>query len=290
MRIIKLAVAQYSCSNDRQHNLNQGLELISRAAEMGADLVVLPELFEYPYFCHTQNPDYFQYAESIPSPTTKELAHLARAHRMIIATTIFEKRAAGIYHNTAVVMDKNGELAGVYRKMHIPQEPHYHEKFYFTPGEEGFHVIETESVKIGVLICWDQWFPEAARLLALNGAELLVAPTAIGWDRQESEKQQTQQYAAWTDIQRSHAIANALPVAVSNRVGVEASNLPQTEFWGGSFIVGPQGELLVQAEKDVGITVAEIDLDQTTTLRQTWPFMRDRRIDCYQGLLQRFNT
>jgi len=292
--MIRLAVVQHACDWRTDNNLQTSLDSIEQAASMAADIVLLPELSCYPYFCITENTQYFRFAETIPGPMTQALSDAARKHKLIIITTLFEKRTSGIYHNTAVVIDTYGDIAGQYRKMHIPDDPGFHEKFYFTPGDQGFVPIDTTIARLGVLVCWDQWYPEAARLMALNGAELFLIPSAIGWDVHDDKEEQDRQRDAWITVQKGHAIANVLPLAVSNRIGTETNpedSSLQTRFWGSGFITGQQGERLAQASTDRHeIICADIDLDKTEAIRQIWPFFRDRRIDHYQDLLKRFNN
>ena len=257
-------------------------------ASQGAKLIVLPELHDTPYFCQTEDITHFSLAQSIPGPTTAYLSQLAKQHQCVIVGSIFEKRAKGLYHNTAVVLDTDGEIAGIYRKMHIPDDPGFHEKYYFAPGDLGFCPIQTSLGKLGVLVCWDQWFPEAARAMALQGADMLIYPTAIGWDPRDNDDEQQRQLQAWQLIQQSHAVANGIPVISANRVGHETDPSYQTEgiaFWGNSFIAGQQGELLVKGNNNTSaLLLADVDLSRTDNVRQTWPFLRDRRIDAYQSL------
>jgi N-carbamoylputrescine amidase len=265
---------------------------IREAAAGGAHLVLLQELHNSAYFCQTEDPACFDLAESIPGPSTERLGALAGELGVVIVGSLFERRAPGLYHNTAVVLDSDGQLAGVYRKMHIPDDPGYYEKFYFTPGDLGFEPIETSVGRLGVLVCWDQWYPEAARLMALAGAEILLYPTAIGWDPDDDPEEQTRQREAWVAIQRSHAIANALPVAACNRIGFEPDPSGATagaHFWGHSFVFGPQGEILAQAgDETPEILFARIDPARTEQVRRLWPFLRDRRIDAYGDLVRRY--
>ena len=287
----KVAVVQHACNQDYQHNLDNSINGILEACKQGAEIVLLPELNCLPYFCVNEEVRNFDLAETIPGPTTETLGKIAKENNVIIITSIFEKRAKGLYHNTAVVMDKDGSLAGTYRKMHIPDDPGFYEKFYFTPGDQGFVPIQTSVGKLGVLVCWDQWFPEAARLMALAGAEMLFYPSAIGWDPRDDEEEKIRQRNAWVVIQKSHAIANNLPVISSNRVGFEADpadNSKGTEFWGSSFIAGQQGELLAKAVIDKpAVIIAEVDTGRTDTVRRIWPYFRDRRIDAYQDIVKR---
>jgi N-carbamoylputrescine amidase len=283
-------VAQ-ACSLDREQNLSDTMQRIRDAAHAGAQLVLLQELHTGPYFCQTEDTAYFDWAESIPGPSTESLGALARELRIVIVASLFERRAAGVYHNTAVVLERDGAIAGMYRKMHIPDDPGFYEKFYFTPGDLGFTPIDTSVGRLGVLICWDQWYPEAARLMALAGAELLLYPTAIGWDPRDGGDEKKRQYDAWLTIQRAHAIANGIPVAVCNRVGLERDPSGITHgihFWGGSFIAGPQGELLANAGHETSTPLlATVDLQRTESVRRIWPFLRDRRIDAYADLTRR---
>lgn len=283
----------------QQHNVADSKENIRRLAEgiedlarRGAQLIVLQELHNSLYFCQTENVDNFDIAEPIPGPSTRLYGELARRFGVVIVTSLFEKRAAGLYHNTAVVLEKDGTIAGMYRKMHIPDDPAYYEKFYFTPGDLGFHPIDTSVGRLGVLVCWDQWYPEAARLMALQGAQILIYPTAIGYESSDSAEEQARQREAWTTVQRGHAVANGLPVVAVNRVGLEQDPSHQTkgiQFWGSSFVAGPQGELFYQAsDQEEESLVVDIDMEHSEQVRRWWPFLRDRRIDQYTGLLQRF--
>ncbi|MBN9287432.1 MAG: acyltransferase [Gammaproteobacteria bacterium 39-13] len=258
---------------------------IREAVKQGAKLILLQELHSHYYFPQQENTDHFDLGESIPGPTTQFFSLLAKELKIVIVTSIFEKRASGLYHNTAVVLEQNGEIAGCYRKMHIPDDPGFYEKFYFTPGDLGFRPIQTSVGKLGVLVCWDQWFPEAARLMALNGADLLLYPTAIGWSPEDDQAEKQRQLDAWTTVQRGHAIANGLPVVVCNRVGTEEA----LQFWGNSFVAGPQGEILAKAgESSPQSMLCEIQFSRTETVRRIWPFLRDRRIDAYEHLTQRY--
>jgi N-carbamoylputrescine amidase len=291
MKKLIVGLVQQSCTADRDANLQKSISGIRTAASNDAQLVVLQELHLGPYFCQTEDPARFDLAEPIPGPATEALGSLARELKVVIVASIFERRAAGLYHNTAVVLDKDGSLAGMYRKMHIPDDPGYYEKYYFTQGDLGFRPISSSIGRLGVLVCWDQWYPEAARLMALCGAELLIYPTSIGWEPGASETERELMLDAWVTIQRSHAIANALPLISANRVGFEPSgNADQGQiFWGSSFIVGPQGEFLARASHDrEQVLMAQIDLAGTEAVRRNWPFLRDRRIDAYAGLLRRF--
>lgn len=284
---ITISAIQQPCNGDRQANLDISIEQISAAAEAGAELVVLPELHLHSYFCQSEDSSKFQLAESIPGATTKILAGLADLLNIVIVASLFEKRAPGLYHNTAVVFDRDGSIAGRYRKMHIPDDPGYYEKYYFTPGDLGFTPIDTSIGRLGVLVCWDQWFPEAARLMALAGADILIYPTAIGWDPRDGGEEKNRQLDAWLTIQRAHAIANGIPVLACNRTGLEASPCGQSgiAFWGNSFIAGPQGEFLQRADsQESRLLLCDIDGKQSAAIRQSWPYLRDRRIDSYQGL------
>lgn len=283
----------------QQHNVADSKENIRRLAEgiedlarRGAQLIVLQELHNSLYFCQTENVDNFDIAEPVPGPSTRLYGELARRFGVVIVTSLFEKRAAGLYHNTAVVLEKDGTIAGMYRKMHIPDDPAYYEKFYFTPGDLGFHPIDTSVGRLGVLVCWDQWYPEAARLMALQGAQILIYPTAIGYESSDSAEEQARQREAWTTVQRGHAVANGLPVVAVNRVGLEQDPSHHTkgiQFWGSSFVAGPQGELFYQAsDQEEESLVVDIDMGHSEQVRRWWPFLRDRRIDQYTGLLQRF--
>lgn len=283
----------------QQHNVADSKENIRRLsagiedlAKRGAQLIILQELHNSLYFCQTENVDNFDIAESIPGPSTRLYGELAKRFGVVIVTSLFEKRAAGLYHNTAVVIEKDGSIAGMYRKMHIPDDPAYYEKFYFTPGDLGFHPIDTSVGRLGVLVCWDQWYPEAARLMALQGAQILIYPTAIGYESSDSPEEQARQREAWTTVQRGHAVANGLPVVTVNRVGFEPDPSQQTkgiQFWGSSFVVGPQGELFYQAsDSEEESLVVDIDLEHSEQVRRWWPFLRDRRIDEYTDILKRF--
>ncbi len=292
MSRLTVGIVQFSCENDRQANLQKSEALIRLAAQEGARLVVLQELHTSPYFCQVEDPDLFDLAEPIPGPSTSFFGAMAKELGIVLVTSIFERRAPGLYHNTAVVFELNGSIAGTYRKMHIPDDPCYHEKFYFTPGDLGFLPIATSLGKLGILVCWDQWYPEAARLMALAGADMLIYPTAIGWDPEESREEQRRQIEAWITIQRSHAIANGLPVISVNRVGFEptpGSKSGGQLFWGAGFVAGPQGEILCQAsEEREEVLVVELDLGKSEKVRRIWPFFRDRRIDAYGDLLKRY--
>lgn len=285
---IKVAAIQHSNSGDLQHNQDKTVLGIKEAAKNGAKLIVLQELHRSLYFCQVESTDNFDLAESIPGPSTALYGALAKELNVVIVTSLFEKRATGLYHNTAVVLDTNGEIAGTYRKMHIPDDPGFYEKFYFTPGDLGFQPIETSIGKLGVLVCWDQWFPEAARLMAMAGAEFLIYPTAIGWDLDDDSAEQQRQLDAWVIAQRAHAVSNGLPVIACNRQGHEVDPSEQSkgiQFWGNSFITGPQGEILAHASNnDDEILYADIDRARSESVRRIWPYLRDRRIDHYQDL------
>jgi N-carbamoylputrescine amidase len=290
-RLLKLGLVQQACSEDREQNLAASETGIRAATALGARLVLLQELHTGVYFCQTEDTRRFDQAEPVPGPTSGFLAKLAKELDVVIVGSVFERRAPGLYHNTAVVLDTDGRLAGAYRKMHIPDDPGFHEKFYFTPGDQGFRPIATSVANLGVLVCWDQWYPEAARLMALAGADLLLYPTAIGWDPRDDQAEKTRQRDSWVTIQRAHAIANGLPLLACNRVGLELSrnNPPGIQFWGSSFIAGPQGEILAQAEAETpAVLTAEIDLKHSEDVRRIWPFFRDRRIDAYQDLTKRY--
>ena len=288
---LPVALLQHACGDDLAANLAHSSTMIRQAAAAGARLIVLQELHRSRYFCQTEDTAIFDLAETIPGPSTDLLGALAKELNVVIVSSLFEKRAAGLYHNTAVVLDADGSIAGKYRKMHIPDDPGFYEKFYFTPGDLGFTPIDTAAGRLGVLVCWDQWFPEAARLMAMAGAELLIYPTAIGWDPRDSSDEQERQRQAWVISQRAHAVANGLPVLACNRIGHEPdpSGGPGTLFWGTSFIAGPQGELLAEANtQDQTILTANIDLARSEAVRRIWPYLRDRRIDAYDDLLRRY--
>lgn len=283
---------QQRCGGFRGANLEKSCDMIRQAATSGASLVILEELHTSPYFCQVEDPSLFDLAETIPGSTTLLLGNLAAELGVVIVASLFERRAAGLYHNTAVVFEKDGSIAGKYRKMHIPDDPGFYEKFYFTPGDLGFNPIKTSVGTLGVLVCWDQWYPEAARLMALAGADLLIYPTAIGWDPSDNAEEKGRQREAWITIQRGHAVANGLPLLAVNRVGVEVSSEhpdKSIHFWGGSFAAGPQGEMLAQASTDDDeILLVDIDMAGSERVRRIWPFLRDRRIDAYGDLLKRF--
>lgn len=292
MKKIKIGFLQQHNVADQQLNITRLASGIANLAEHGAQLIVLQELHNSLYFCQTENVNLFDLAEPIPGPSTNFYGELARQYGVVIVTSLFERRAAGLYHNTAVVIEKDGTIAGKYRKMHIPDDPAYYEKFYFTPGDLGFHPIETSLGKLGVLVCWDQWYPEAARLMALQGAELLIYPTAIGYESSDTEDEQQRQREAWTTVQRGHAVANGLPVVSVNRVGYEPDPSGQTkgiQFWGSSMVVGPQGEMLYRAsEVEEECTIVSVDLNHSEHVRRWWPFLRDRRIDAYENITKRY--
>lgn len=289
---VKVALVQQTCSVDINENQTYAEDQIRAAAANGAQLVLLQELFSTRYFCQAEDPAFFDLAEPIPGAVTRRLEALARTLGIVLVGSVFERRASGIYHNTAVVFDSDGQLAGRYRKMHIPDDPGYSEKFYFTPGDGGFTPIDTSLGRLGVLVCWDQWYPEAARLMALAGAELLLYPTAIGWDAADDEDERTRQRDAWITVQRGHAIANGLPVLSCNRVGHEPDPAGRSDgihFWGSSFVAGPQGEVLAAASTESPETLmVEIDRARSETVRRIWPYLRDRRIDAYEDLTLRF--
>ena len=289
---MKIGIIQQHNTPDVVNNKKRLAAAIRSVAGNGAQLVVLQELHNSLYFCQEERVDLFDLAEPIPGPSTAFYGDLARELGVVIVTSLFERRAAGLYHNTAVVMERDGTIAGKYRKMHIPDDPAYYEKFYFTPGDLGFHPIDTSVGRLGVLVCWDQWYPEAARLMALQGAEILIYPTAIGYESTDTPEEQQRQREAWTTVQRGHAVANGLPVVAVNRVGYESDPSEVTggiQFWGSSFVAGPQGELLFRAsDTEESITVVEVDLHHSEQVRRWWPFLRDRRIDKYGEITRRF--
>lgn len=285
MRIVNLGLIQMSCTADPAANLQKALQRMEQAADQGAQIICTQELFTSLYFCDREDYRNFELAEPVPGPTTETLMAFARKRQVVVVASLFEKRASGVFHNTAVVIDADGRYLGKYRKMHIPDDPGYYEKFYFTPGDLGYRVFHTKYGNVGVLICWDQWYPEAARIVSLMGADLIVYPTAIGWAQTQDDATNREQYEAWQIIQRAHAVANGLPVAVINRVGVENG----MRFWGGSFVANPFGSLLYQASHDQEETIVQpVDLDQIGHYRVHWPFLRDRRIDSYQPIIKRF--
>lgn len=291
-RTIKVGLIQQSCTGNTAENMDKLKHSIEDVASKGAELVVLQELHNTLYFCQTENTSLFDLAETIPGPSTEFYSGIASANGIVLVTSLFEKRAPGLYHNTAVVFDKDGSIAGKYRKMHIPDDPAYYEKFYFTPGDLGFEPIQTSIGKLGVQVCWDQWYPEGARLMTLKGAEILIYPTAIGWESTDTPEEKARQLEAWIISQRGHAVANGLPVIAVNRVGHEPDPSKQTNgirFWGNSFVAGPQGEILAQADnmKEENI-VTEVDITRSEEVRRWWPFLRDRRIDEFDKLTKRF--
>lgn len=282
---MKIGIIQQHNTADREDNKRRLAEKIRKVAQEGAELVVLQELHNGLYFCQEENVKTFDQAEPIPGPSTEFYGALAKELQIVIVTSLFERRSTGLYHNTAVVLEKDGTIAGKYRKMHIPDDPGYYEKFYFTPGDLGFQPIDTSVGRLGVLVCWDQWYPEAARLMALAGAELLIYPTAIGYDPNDTKDEQERQRMAWQTVQRGHAVANGLPVVTVNRVGDE-DGVP---FWGTSFVAGPQGELLYEAPNDQETeTVVEVDMQRSEQVRRWWPFLRDRRIEAYNDITKRY--
>ena len=289
---IKVGFIQQHNTNDINDNMQRLKKGIEQLAKQGAQLIVLQELHNSLYFCQIETVDNFDLAEPIPGPSTAFFSEIAAANNVVIVTSLFEKRAAGLYHNTSVVIEKDGSIAGKYRKMHIPDDPAYYEKFYFTPGDLGFTPIQTSLGKLGILVCWDQWYPEAARLMALNGAELLIYPTAIGYESSDAEEEKQRQREAWTTVQRGHAVANGLPVISVNRVGFEPDPSQQTQgitFWGSSFVAGSQGEFIYRAsETEEECTIVEVDLQRSEQVRRWWPFLRDRRIDEYHNITKRF--
>jgi len=289
---LKVGIIQQSNTDNSQNNIDKLLAKIKDLAAKGAELIVLQELHNGLYFCQTENVNVFEQAETIPGPSTEIFGKAAKENNVVLVTSLFEKRAAGLYHNTAVVFEKDGSIAGKYRKMHIPDDPAYYEKFYFTPGDLGFEPIATSVGKLGVLVCWDQWYPEAARLMALKGADILIYPTAIGWESSDAVDEKSRQQNAWIIAQRAHAVANGLPVISVNRVGHEADPSAQTngiQFWGNSFVAGPQGELLYTSSSDQEEeVVVEIDLERSENVRRWWPFLRDRRIDAYGEIVKRY--
>lgn len=292
MRELKIGMLQLHNTADTEKNIENLIEGIKDLAKRGAELVVLQELHNSLYFCQVEDVDNFNLAETIPGPSTELYGAVAKECGIVLVTSLFEKRAAGLYHNTAVVFEKDGTIAGKYRKMHIPDDPAYYEKFYFTPGDIGFKPINTSVGRLGILVCWDQWYPEAARLMALQGAEILIYPTAIGYESSDSEEEQQRQREAWTIVMRGHAVANGLPVVAVNRVGHEPDPSHQTkgiQFWGSSFVAGPQGELLYQAcTDDEESIIVNIDLERSENVRRWWLFLRDRRIDNYGDITKRF--
>jgi len=287
MKNVSFALIQLSCDEDQSKNTEKTFSAIRAAASKGAQVICLQELFQSVYFCYEENPSFFDLAQTIPGPLTNQLGDLAKDLRVVIIASMFEKRAAGIFHNTTAVIDADGQFLGKYRKMHIPDDPGYYEKYYFTPGDLGYLVFDTQFAKIGVLVCWDQWYPEAARLTALKGAEVLVYPTAIGWDLEEKNNEiNLEQYQAWQTIQRSHSVANGIPVISVNRVGIEHGQ----QFWGGSFVSNAFGRVIFQASHDQEeVAIVAVDVDSSEYYRKIWPFFRDRRIDSYSDITKRFN-
>ena len=292
MRKLKIGMVQQPCTANIPENVARLQQHVREAAAQGAQLVVLQELHNSLYFCQEENAKLCDLAEPIPGPSTESFGKLARELGIVLVLSLFERRTAGIYHNTAVVLEKDGTIAGTYRKMHIPDDPAYYEKFYFTPGDLGFHPIQTSVGRLGVLVCWDQWYPEAARLMALQGAEMLIYPTAIGYESSDTPEEQQRQRMAWQTVQRGHAVANGLPVITVNRVGHEPDPSGQTngiQFWGTSFVAGPQGEIIYEASTDEEESIiVEMDLDHSEQVRRWWPFLRDRRIDEYTDITSRF--
>ena len=290
--ILKVGIVQQSCVAERQANRRKLRNSVLACVAKGAELIVLQELHDSLYFCQTENTAMFDLAEPFPGEATQFYSSLALECGAVIVTSLFEKRAAGLYHNTAVVFEKDGSIAGKYRKMHIPDDPSYYEKFYFTPGDIGFEPISTSVGRLGVMVCWDQWYPEAARIMAMKGAELLIYPTAIGWESSDADEEKERQLNAWMTVQRGHAVANGLPVIAVNRVGHEPDPSGQTRgitFWGNSFVAGPQGEILWRAESDKEVSsVIDIDRKRTENVRRWWPFLRDRRIESYSEIVKRY--
>lgn len=288
---MKVGIIQQANSADLKDNISRLTDKIRLLAQQGAELIVLQELHNGLYFCQTEDVNIFDLGETIPGPSTEHFGALAKELNIVLVLSLFEKRTAGLYHNTAVVIERDGSIAGKYRKMHIPDDPAYYEKFYFTPGDLGFEPIQTSVGRLGVLVCWDQWYPEAARLMALRGAEVLIYPTAIGWESSDEKNEQTRQSDAWQLVQRGHAVANGLPVITVNRVGHEEDPSGQTngiQFWGRSFVAGPQGELLLELGQSEEMTIVDVDLVRSERVRRWWPFLRDRRIDAFEGLTKRF--
>ncbi len=292
MRKLKVGFLQQHNTADNKSNVVRLAEGIADLAKREAQLIVLQELHNSLYFCQVEDVNNFDLAEPIPGPSTRLFGELAQQYGVVIVTSLFERRAAGLYHNTAVVIEKDGNIAGIYRKMHIPDDPAYYEKFYFTPGDLGFHPIDTSVGRLGVMVCWDQWYPEAARLMAMQGAELLIYPTAIGYALNDTPEEQQRQRMAWQTVQRGHAVANGLPVIAVNRVGFEPDPSEQTngiQFWGTSFVTGPQGDIVYEASADEEESiVVEMDMDHSEEVRRWWPFLRDRRIDAYGDITRRF--
>ncbi len=290
-RTVKVGLIQSRCYADAAANLKKTLAAAERAAKKGAQIICTQELFRSQYFCQAEDHKYFKWAEPVPGPTTRAFQTFAKRRKVVMIISVFEKRASGLYHNTAVVIDADGSIAGIYRKMHIPDDPLYYEKFYFTPGDLGFRAWDTRYGRIGVLVCWDQWYPEAARLTAMQGAEIIFYPTAIGWHPDEKAKYGKRQHLAWETIQRAHAIANGCYVVAPNRIGHEKLAGKGLEFWGQSFVAGTSGEILAKASADKEeVLVVPLDLNQVDVTRTHWPFLRDRRIDAYGDLTKRFST
>lgn len=288
---MKIGIIQQAKTSDIEANISRIDAAVREAANKGAELIVLQELHNSLYFCQTENVDLCNLAEPIPGPSTEHFGALAKELGVVLVTSLFERRAAGLYHNTAVVFEKDGTMAGKYRKMHIPDDPAYYEKFYFTPGDLGFHPIKTSVGVLGVQVCWDQWYPEGARLMALQGAELLIYPTAIGWESSDTDDEKQRQLTAWQTVQRGHAVANGLPVIAVNRCGHEEDPSGQTngiQFWGHSFVAGPQGEMLYDAGTEEEIAIIDVDMKRSENVRRWWPFLRDRRIEEFGGLQKRF--
>lgn len=288
---MKVALIQQRAAASAAENRRNLAERIAEAAAAGADLAVLQELHDSFYFCQTESTDNFDLAEPIPGPSTEFYGEVARRCGVVLVTSLFERRAAGLYHNTAVVFERDGSMAGRYRKMHIPDDPAYYEKFYFTPGDLGFRPVRTSVGVLGVQVCWDQWYPEGARLMALRGAEILIYPTAIGWESSDTDDEKARQLEAWRTVQRGHAVANGLPVVAVNRCGHESDPSGATrgiEFWGHSFVAGPQGEILAEAGTDACVEVVDVDMRRSEQVRRWWPFLRDRRIDEFDDLLRRY--
>ncbi len=291
MNSLKVGIIQLAIGADIEQNKNKLAAAIRKTATEGAQLVVLQELHNSPYFCQVETPDNFSYAEPIPGPSTDFYGKIAAECKIVLVTSLFEARAKGLYHNTAVVFDSDGSIAGKYRKMHIPDDPAYYEKFYFTPGDIGFKPIQTSVGKLGVQVCWDQWYPEGARLMALRGADILIYPTAIGWESSDTKEEQERQLGAWQTVQRGHAVANGLPVIAVNRSGHEPDPSGMTngiKFWGHSFIAGPQGEFIAHFGEEEQVGVIEVSLERSEKVRQWWPFLRDRRIEEYSPIAKRF--
>ena len=292
MNTLTIGLLQQRKTAGKEDNLRRMAEAIDDLAARGAQLIVLQELHNTPYFCQVEDVNNFDLAEPIPGPSTQFFGEIARRLNVVIVTSLFERRAAGLYHNTAVVMERDGSIAGTYRKMHIPDDPAYYEKFYFTPGDMGFRPIDTSVGRLGVMVCWDQWYPEAARLMALHGADLLIYPTAIGYESSDTPEEQQRQREAWTTVQRGHAVANGLPVVAANRVGHEPDPSGQTngiQFWGSSFVAGPQGEIIFRAsDSEEEAAIINIDISHSEQVRRWWPFLRDRRIDEYGDIIKRY--